>query len=85
LIGTLAHEPMWKEEDNKLKRDFEFKNFNEAFGFMTRVALIAEKMDHHPWWSNVYNKVSIELNTHDAGNTVTDRDRKLAAAIDKLV
>jgi len=76
---------MWKEEDNKLKRDFEFKNFNEAFGFMTRVALIAEKMDHHPWWSNVYNKVSIELNTHDAGNTVTDRDRKLAAAIDKLV
>jgi 4a-hydroxytetrahydrobiopterin dehydratase len=76
---------MWKEEDNKLKRDFEFKNFNEAFGFMTRVALIAEKMDHHPWWSNVYNKVSIELNTHDAGNIVTDRDRKLAAAIDKLV
>jgi 4a-hydroxytetrahydrobiopterin dehydratase len=76
---------MWKEEDNKLKRDFEFKNFNEAFGFMTRVALIAEKMDHHPWWSNVYNKVSIELNTHDAGYTVTDRDRKLAAAIDKLV
>ncbi len=76
---------MWKEEDNKLKKDFEFKNFNEAFGFMTRVALIAEKMDHHPWWSNVYNKVSIELNTHDAGYTVTDRDRKLAAAIDKLV
>ena len=76
---------MWQEEDNKLKRTFEFKNFNEAFGFMTRVALIAEKMDHHPWWSNVYNKVSIELNTHDAGNTVTNRDRKLAEAIDKLV
>lgn len=52
---------------------------------MTRVALIAEKMDHHPWWSNVYNKVSIELNTHDAGDTVTSRDRKLAEAIDKLV
>jgi 4a-hydroxytetrahydrobiopterin dehydratase len=52
---------------------------------MRLLALIAEKMDHHPWWSNVYNKVSIELNTHDAGNIVTDRDRKLAAAIDKLV
>lgn len=76
---------MWKEEDNKLKKSFEFKNFNEAFGFMTRVALIAEKMDHHPWWSNVWNKVDIELNTHDAGNIVTERDRKLAAAIDKLV
>jgi 4a-hydroxytetrahydrobiopterin dehydratase len=76
---------MWQEEDNKLKKSFEFKNFNEAFGFMTRVALIAEKMDHHPWWSNVYNQVSIELTTHDAGNTVTERDRKLAAAIDKLV
>jgi len=74
----------WQEEDNKLKKSFEFKNFNEAFGFMTRVALIAEKMDHHPWWSNVYNQVSIELTTHDAGNTVTERDRKLAAAIDKL-
>ena len=76
---------MWQEEDNKLKKSFEFKNFNEAFGFMTRVALIAEKMDHHPWWSNVYNQVSIELTTHDAGNTVTERDHKLAAAIDKLV
>jgi 4a-hydroxytetrahydrobiopterin dehydratase len=75
---------MWQEEDNKLKKSFEFKNFNEAFGFMTRVALIAEKMDHHPWWSNVYNQVSIELTTHDAGNTVTERDRKLAAAIDEL-
>lgn len=76
---------MWQQEDNKLKKSFEFKNFNEAFGFMTRVALIAEKMDHHPWWSNVYNQVSIELTTHDADNTVTERDRKLAAAIDQLV
>ena len=76
---------MWQEEDNKLKKSFKFKNFNEAFGFMTRVALIAEKMDHHPWWSNVYNQVSIELTTHDTDNTVTERDRKLAAAIDKLV
>ncbi|WP_299454831.1 4a-hydroxytetrahydrobiopterin dehydratase [uncultured Microscilla sp.] len=76
---------MWKEEDNKLKRTFEFKNFVEAFGFMSSVALIAEKMDHHPNWSNVYNKVEIELTTHDAGNTVTDKDKKLAALIDELV
>ncbi|HAS38983.1 MAG TPA: 4a-hydroxytetrahydrobiopterin dehydratase [Microscillaceae bacterium] len=75
---------MWKEEDNKLKRTFEFKNFVEAFGFMSSVALLAEKMDHHPNWSNVYNKVEIELTTHDAGNTVTDKDRALAAQIDEL-
>ncbi len=75
---------MWKEEDNKLKRSFQFKNFVEAFAFMTKVALEAEKMNHHPNWYNVYNRVDIELNTHDAGNTVTDRDRKLAEKIDKL-
>ena len=75
---------MWKEENNKLKRAFEFKNFSEAFSFMTRVALEAEKMNHHPWWSNVYNKVEIELNTHDAGDKVTDKDHKLAKAIDKI-
>jgi 4a-hydroxytetrahydrobiopterin dehydratase len=75
---------MWQEEDNKLKKSFEFKNFVEAFAFMTKVALIAEKMNHHPWWSNVYNKVNIELNTHDAGNLVTEKDHKLAKAIDKV-
>ncbi len=75
---------MWKEENNQLKRSFEFANFIEAFGFMTKIALIAEKMDHHPNWSNVYNKVDIALCTHDAGNTVTEKDRKLAAAIDKV-
>lgn len=75
---------MWKEENNQLKRDFEFKNFIDAFAFMSKVALVAEKMNHHPNWSNVYNKVSIALCTHDAGNTVTEKDRKLAAAIDKL-
>ena len=75
---------MWKEENNQLKRSFEFANFIEAFGFMTKIALIAEKMNHHPNWSNVYNKVDIALNTHDAGNTVTEKDRKLAAAIDKV-
>lgn len=75
---------IWKEEDNKLKKSFKFKDFKDAFGFMTRVALVAEKMDHHPTWTNTYNKVDIELNTHDAGNKVTDLDRKLAEAIDKL-
>ena len=74
----------WKEEHNALHRTFEFKDFSEAFAFMTRVALIAEKMNHHPEWSNVYNKVVMKLNTHDAGDTVTEKDRKLAAAIDKL-
>ena len=75
----------WKNENNRLKKEFTFKNFSEAFSFMTRVALAAEKMDHHPTWTNTYNKVSIELNTHDAGDIVTDKDKKLAAAIDALL
>lgn len=75
---------MWQEKDNQLSRSFEFKDFSEAFSFMTRVALLAEKMDHHPYWINVYNKVEIHLSTHDAGDTVTEKDRQLAAAIDKL-
>jgi 4a-hydroxytetrahydrobiopterin dehydratase len=76
---------MWIEEDNKLKKTFEFKDFSEAFAFMTRVALLAEKQNHHPFWSNIYKTVNIELNTHDAGDIVTDKDIKLAAAIDKLI
>ena len=76
---------MWKEENNKLSRTFTFTNFTEAFGFMTKVAIEAEKMDHHPNWSNVYNRVTIELSTHDAGNVVTEKDRKLAEIINKLV
>ena len=76
---------MWQEKDNKLIREFEFSNFIEAFGFMSQVAIVAEKMDHHPNWSNVYNKVMIELTTHDAGNVVTEKDRTLAAAIDQLI
>ncbi len=75
---------MWKEENNNLVRNFEFANFIEAFGFMTQVALIAEKMDHHPNWYNVYNRVEIRLSTHDAGNTVTERDYRLANAIDRI-
>ena len=76
---------MWQETNNALQRSFTFTDFSEAFAFMTRVALIAEKMDHHPEWSNVYNKVNIRLSTHDAGNTVTDKDRTLAAEIDRLI
>ncbi|MFH6983939.1 4a-hydroxytetrahydrobiopterin dehydratase [Marinoscillum luteum] len=76
---------MWKEQDNKLTRTIEFKDFVSAFGFMSKVAIVAEKMNHHPNWSNVYNKVSFELTTHDAGNTVTEKDRTLAKAIDDLL
>ena len=76
---------MWTEDDNKLKKTFQFKDFSEAFGFMTRVAIIAEKMDHHPTWTNTWNKVSFELSTHDAGNKVTEKDHKLASAIDALI
>ncbi|RYF80544.1 MAG: 4a-hydroxytetrahydrobiopterin dehydratase [Chitinophagaceae bacterium] len=76
---------MWKEDNNALYRQFEFADFSEAFAFMTRVALLAEKANHHPRWSNVYNKVEIWLNTHDAGNTVTEKDHKLAARIDALL
>lgn len=76
---------MWQETDNKLHRKFEFKNFSEAFAFMTRVALEAEKMDHHPLWTNVYNQVEVWLSTHDAGDVVTDKDRQLAKKIDALV
>jgi len=76
---------MWKEEKNSLYRKFEFKDFSEAFAFMTRVAIEAEKMNHHPLWTNVWNRVEIWLSTHDAGDVVTDRDRKLATKIDALV
>jgi 4a-hydroxytetrahydrobiopterin dehydratase len=76
---------MWKEENNTLYKKFEFKNFSEAFAFMTRVALEAEKMNHHPLWNNVWNKVEIWLSTHDAGDIVTEKDRKLAKFIDALL
>ena len=75
---------MWTKANNSLKKTFTFKDFNEAFGFMTRVALEAEKMDHHPYWVNVYNRVEITLNTHSAGDIITDKDRKLAKKIDKI-
>jgi 4a-hydroxytetrahydrobiopterin dehydratase len=74
----------WKEENKALYKKFVFKNFSEAFAFMTRVAIEAEKMDHHPRWTNVWNTVEIWLNTHSAGNIVTDKDRELAKKIDSL-
>jgi 4a-hydroxytetrahydrobiopterin dehydratase len=75
---------MWKNQDNTLYKKFEFKNFSAAFAFMTRVALAAEKADHHPKWTNVYNVVEIWLNTHDEGDIVTFKDRQLAEQIDTL-
>lgn len=76
---------MWTEQEKGLYRKFEFKSFSEAFAFMVRVAMEAEKMDHHPTWSNTYNMVEIWLRTHDAGNTITLKDRQLAAAIDHIL
>lgn len=75
----------WTEQGGKLCRTIRFKNFSEAFAFMTRVALIAEKQDHHPEWTNVWNTVRIALCTHDAGDVITEKDRKLAAAIDRIL
>jgi 4a-hydroxytetrahydrobiopterin dehydratase len=75
---------MWQEENNSLYRKFTFKDFNEAFAFMTRVAMVAEKMNHHPKWTNVWNTVEVWLSTHDAGDVVTERDRKLADKIDAI-
>jgi 4a-hydroxytetrahydrobiopterin dehydratase len=76
---------MWTEANNKLTATIEFKDFSEAFAFMTRVAMLAEKMNHHPEWSNVYNRVTIHLSTHDAGDIVTEKDRKLADQIENLL
>ena len=75
---------MWAEKNNALHSVFRFKNFTQAFAFMTEVAFAAEKLNHHPNWSNVYNTVDIHLNTHDVGDIVTEKDRALAAAIDAI-
>ncbi|MCE3294899.1 MAG: phhB [Crocinitomicaceae bacterium] len=76
---------MWTETDNTLHRSFEFKDFPDAFAFMTRVAFVAEKLNHHPTWKNEYNKVEIWLCTHSANHTVTEKDRDLARKIDEIV
>ena len=74
----------WVHTNNKLCRDFVFTDFSNAFAFMTQVALLAEKADHHPNWSNVYNRVTVELTSHDAGNQVTAKDAALAQAINRI-
>jgi 4a-hydroxytetrahydrobiopterin dehydratase len=74
----------WNQENDRLTKTFTFKDFVEAFGFMTKVAIVAEKMNHHPTWTNTWNTVRFELSTHDAGNKVTDKDHRLANAIDAL-
>ena len=76
---------MWTQRANTLYKKFEFKDFSEAFAFMTRVALEAEKLNHHPLWTNVYNQVEIWLSTHSAGDIVTNLDHQLAKAIDGLI
>lgn len=81
---TKTNQMPWTEANDSLYREFTFSDFTEAFGFMTRVAFAAEAAGHHPEWTNVYNRVNIRLTTHDAGNTVTDKDRNLATVIDKI-
>ena len=83
IAERLAALPGWSVSDGKLRRELKFKDFSEAFGFMARVALVAEKLDHHPDWSNVWNRVTVELWTHDAGG-ITALDFELAAATDRI-
>lgn len=80
----MALHPNWQQTEKELRREFEFKDFNEAFAFMTSVALLAEAQNHHPWWANVWSKVEIRLSTHDAGDIVTEKDLLLAESIDKV-
>lgn len=75
----------WEIKEGQLNKKFVFKNFVDAFGFMSKVAIEAEKMNHHPKWTNVYNSVELWLCTHDAGNTITEKDNQLASIIDTLV
>ena len=84
ISAALAKLPDWERDGDRIRRSFRFENFVEAFGFMSSVALLAERADHHPEWSNVFNRVVIELTTHDAGG-LTGRDFKLAGEIDALL
>jgi 4a-hydroxytetrahydrobiopterin dehydratase len=85
LTGALAELPLWQAVEAKeaISRNFVFKDFSQAFGFMTQIALAAERMDHHPEWFNVYNRVEVVLTTHDAGG-VTGLDLELAQLMDRL-
>lgn len=83
ISEELKNLPGWTVKDEKLHRDFEFESFNQAFGFMTRAAMEIEKMNHHPEWFNVYNRISVDLMTHDAGG-ITDNDIQLAKILNSL-
>ena len=74
----------WKEENNALHKTFEFDDFKSALAWMVKAGIVIDQMNHHPEWSNVYNKVTVKLTTHDEGNTVTEKDRKLAKTLDSL-
>jgi 4a-hydroxytetrahydrobiopterin dehydratase len=84
IAERLKSLPGWSLTSGKLHREFRFGDFSEAFGFMARAALAAEKMNHHPDWSNVWNRVTVDLSTHDAGG-ITELDFRLAAAMSALV
>ncbi len=75
----------WIEIDNKLTKTFKFGSFVEAITWMNHASVFIDKLNHHPEWTNIYNKVTVTLTTHDAGNTVTDKDRQLAAILDNIV
>ena len=84
LDSFIEKNPSWIIDDKTIKKEFKFENFIEAFGFMSKVALLSEKIDHHPDWQNTYNKAKINLTTHDKGG-ITTNDIKLAESIDKLI
>jgi len=84
LEQFIKENPSWSKNENTIRKNYEFENFIEAFGFISKVAILSEKMDHHPNLQNTYNKVTIELTTHDTGG-ISIKDLKLAAAIDKLM
>ena len=83
IFEELKNLPGWSVKEEKLHKDFEFGDFNEAFGFMTRAAMHIEKMNHHPEWFNVYNKLTVDLTTHDAGG-ITENDINLAKILNSL-
>ena len=83
ISEQLKNLPGWSVKEEKLHKDFEFDDFNQAFGFMTRAAMHIEKMNHHPEWFNVYNKITVDLMTHDAGG-ITENDIKLAKILNSL-
>ena len=84
LNNFINKNPSWIVDNKTIKKEFKFENFIDAFGFMSKVAILSEKMNHHPNWQNTYNKVKIELTTHDKGG-ITINDTKLAESIDKLI